>query len=244
MAEVLRREPFTLVLSAGFFGFFAHAGLLRALEELELRPARVVGVSAGALAGGLWCAGLDAQTLGHQLLEIRRHDFWDPGLPLGGLLRGRKFEERLSSMLRELGVKDIESCALPFTAVVHRLRGKRLLALEAGDLVRSIRASCSVPFLFRPVRVHGRWCVDGGVSDRSGLSTVQEDERVLYHHLPTRSVSRGSAEQHAAWVRSGPSKHVLVGPAAPRPGPFHLEAGPEVLSAAHRQALDGLTAAT
>ena len=52
-ADWLREQPFTLALSAGFFGFFAHAGVLRALEEQELRPARVVGASAGALSGGL-----------------------------------------------------------------------------------------------------------------------------------------------------------------------------------------------
>ena len=47
----LARDPFTLVLGAGFFGFFAHTGILPALEEAELIPRRVVGVSAGALAG-------------------------------------------------------------------------------------------------------------------------------------------------------------------------------------------------
>ena len=36
LSEALREEPFTLVLSAGFFGFFAHVGFLQALEELEL----------------------------------------------------------------------------------------------------------------------------------------------------------------------------------------------------------------
>ena len=60
-ADELREKPFTLVLSAGFFGFFAHTGFLQTLEELELVPDRVVGASAGALAGGLWSAGLSAR---------------------------------------------------------------------------------------------------------------------------------------------------------------------------------------
>ena len=56
-AELLRQEPFTLALSAGFFGFFAHTGFLSALEERDVRPHRVVGASAGAgrrsLVGGM-----------------------------------------------------------------------------------------------------------------------------------------------------------------------------------------------
>ena len=47
LCEALQEEPFTLVLSAGFFGFYAHVGFLQALEELELRPQAVIGVSAG-----------------------------------------------------------------------------------------------------------------------------------------------------------------------------------------------------
>ncbi len=59
-ADWLASEPFTLNLGAGYFGFFAHTGVLMALEELGLRPQRIVGASAGAIAGGLWGAGLRA----------------------------------------------------------------------------------------------------------------------------------------------------------------------------------------
>src|SRR5690606_10394272 len=85
-AQWLADEPFTLALGAGFFGFFAQTGLLAALEDEGLRPARVVGVSAGALAGGLWASGLSAADLEAELCSLRREDFWDPGLPLFGLL--------------------------------------------------------------------------------------------------------------------------------------------------------------
>ena len=50
-ADWLEAEPFTLVLSAGFFGFYAHAGLLHALELAGLKPRRVVGASAGDRLG-------------------------------------------------------------------------------------------------------------------------------------------------------------------------------------------------
>ena len=70
LSEALREEPFTLVLSAGFFGFFAHVGFLQALEELELRPQAVIGVSAGALAGGLWSSGMSADELEAELREF------------------------------------------------------------------------------------------------------------------------------------------------------------------------------
>ena len=66
-AEWLAEAPFTLVLSGGFFGFFSHTGLLSALESAGLRPHRIVGCSAGALAGGAWASGVSAGALEDEL---------------------------------------------------------------------------------------------------------------------------------------------------------------------------------
>ena len=82
-----------------FFGFFAHVGFLQALEELELRPQAVIGVSAGALAGGLWSSGMSADELEAELRSLSRDKFWDPGLPIGGLLKGLKFDRLLRDLL-------------------------------------------------------------------------------------------------------------------------------------------------
>ena len=39
LREWLAQGPFTLAMSSGFFGFFAHAGVLLALREAGLAPA-------------------------------------------------------------------------------------------------------------------------------------------------------------------------------------------------------------
>src|SRR5437762_11950148 len=95
LAERLRAEPFELILSSGFFGFFAHAGVVAALEEVGLTPALVGGSSAGALVAGLWGAGVPAAAIRDRLFALKRADFWDPDPLLGvggkrgfGLLRG------------------------------------------------------------------------------------------------------------------------------------------------------------
>ncbi|MEM6296657.1 MAG: patatin-like phospholipase family protein, partial [Myxococcota bacterium] len=165
-AAWLEDGPYTLMLSAGFFGFFAHTGLLRALEERGLKPQRIVGCSAGSLAGGLWASGMDAGALAAELVSLRRADFWDPGLPLGGLLRGKKFRERLRLLLTRLGVERIEQTPTTFVPIVHDVLRRVPLALQEGPIVESIVASCTVPAMFRPVWSQGRLLVDGGVSDR------------------------------------------------------------------------------
>ena len=98
LGDWLESGEFTLVLSAGFFGFFAHCGVLRGLELAGLEPTALAGSSAGALAGGFWAAGMGAATMERELTGLRRADFWDPWPGLG-LLRGRKLERRLRDLL-------------------------------------------------------------------------------------------------------------------------------------------------
>src|SRR4051812_26539017 len=98
LREWLREAPFALGMSSGFFGFFAHAGVVSVLEDEGLSPVRSAGSSAGALVTGLWSAGVDAVRLRDELLALRREHFWDPA-PGFGLLRGRLFHERVRALV-------------------------------------------------------------------------------------------------------------------------------------------------
>src|SRR5690349_16728886 len=95
--EWLRQAPFTLSLSAGFFGFYAHAGFLKALTEQNLTPARITGSSAGAIIAALHAAGHSPTQIKDMLCTLKRQDFWDPGLGIG-LLKGKKMEAILQNM--------------------------------------------------------------------------------------------------------------------------------------------------
>ncbi|MBL9101766.1 MAG: patatin-like phospholipase family protein [Myxococcales bacterium] len=243
--EWLGQAPYTLALGAGFFGFFAHTGVLRALEESgAARPRRVVGVSAGALAGGLWASGMTASQIEQELVTLRRPDFWDPGLPLGGLLKGGKFAAKLRGLLDERGVARVEDCPTPFAAVVWELAGRRTRVLDRGGIAAAIQASCTVPLMFRPLRHEGKLLVDGGVGDRNGETAIAADERVLHHTLVSRSPWRRFSGRRAAVGDMSPrtGRKVLVVDSLPRVSPFRLERGPHALAAAREAMLRWLAA--
>jgi NTE family protein len=250
--EWLRREPFTLVLSAGFFGFFAHTGVLLGLEQAGLRARRVVGVSAGAIAGGLWASGIAASELAVALTELRREDFWDPswqgwthdddpGTRLG-LLRGRKLDRLLAELLASTGVERVEDCPIAFAPVTHDLFARRSVVHRSGPLRPMIRASAALPGMFGPVRVAGRLHADGGISDRSGLGALVTDERALYHHLP-RSGGSGlswlapGAGSELADTRMHANRRVLTIADLPRVGPLQLNRGPLAMARAREGTL-------
>jgi NTE family protein len=230
----LAEAPFALGLSSGFFGFFAHAGVVSVLEEEGLLPARVCGSSAGALVGGLWAAGVPAPRIREELLALRRDHFWDPRPGLG-LLRGALFRAHLEA---RLPVATFEACPRPLAVSAYDLAARRTAVLRTGPLAPALHASCAVPVLFQPVRVGGRAYLDGGVADRHGLAALDPGDRVLYHHLASRSPWRRPGSP-ALRVPVRQALRAVVVPGLPRLGPFRLARAAEAMA----RAAEGMRAA-
>jgi NTE family protein len=230
LGDWLDEGPFGLVMSSGFFSFFAHTGVLQALHARGLAPAHVAGSSAGALVTGAWAAGLWPDDLADVLQGLTRADFWDPQLG-AGLLAGEKFDALLR---RILPVARFELCRVPVRVSVFDVLRRRTAVLERGDLVDAIRASCAVPLMFHPVWIEGRPYLDGGILDRPGLEGVPVG-RVLFHHIVSRSPWRTAGSP----ALRPPRREGLVALAIdelPRSGPFKLEAGQHALRAARAAA--------
>jgi NTE family protein len=220
LGEWLAAEPFALAMSAGFFGFFAHTGALQTLVNRGLRPNRMSGASAGALVAGLYASGLEPSAIADDLLSLKRRDFWDPAPGLG-ILSGRRFRALLEE---RLVVRDFSACRTSVTVSVYDVLSRRPRALDHGDLARAIHASCAVPIMFHPVWIAGRPYVDGGVTDRPGLSGVPQGARLMCHHLASRSPWR-RRNSPALEVPRRANAVTLVIDGLPRIHPFALERG-------------------
>lgn len=231
----LAERPFALTMSSGFFGFFAHAGLMTALEEAELAPARLSGSSAGALVAGLWASGLSAARIGEELCVLERADFWDPGFG-AGLLRGGLFDARLE---RLLGARTFDRCRVPVSISVFDVITRTTRVVIEGDLAPAIRASCAVPGLFHPVWLGGRPMLDGGILDRPGLAGMPAGERVLFHHLASRSPWRREGGASMDLPRREGLVPLVLGD-LPRVGPFRLREGARAFAIAKARAAAAL----
>src|SRR2546423_3577399 len=75
-----------IMLSAGYFGFYAHAGFMQAVEECGIDYTAIAGSSAGALVAALHASGVPAAEIIEMLLSARRKDLWD-SVGAIGLLR-------------------------------------------------------------------------------------------------------------------------------------------------------------
>lgn len=229
LAEWLRQAPFALGLSAGYFGIFAHAGAIAALEEAGIRPALVSGASGGALVGTCWAAGREASALRDYLFGLRKAAFWDPALGLG-LLRGERFRAEIRAFAP---VARLEDCPIPVRISAFDCRTRRTQILASGPLAEAVYASCAVPLLFQPLRLNGGYYLDGGLRDRPGLAGAAEAPRVLHHHLQPHRSWRHPLRPHSPLPRR-PGLMIVTVAGLPRVGPDRLGLGPLAFAMAYR----------
>jgi NTE family protein len=231
----LEEAPFQLAMSSGFFGFFAHAGMLSALVEEGLAPASACGSSAGALVAAAWAAGVESAAFADVLTRLKRADFWDPAPGLG-LLRGDRFRTLIEDLFPE---KRFEDTRAPLAVSTFDVIRRRTHVVTSGRLAPAVVASCAVPFLFHPVRHEGRLLLDGGIRDRPGLAGARTG-RTLFHHLASRSPWRLPGDPALA-VPTRPELVTLVIDGLPRASPHSLPPGVRAMALARdatKRALD------
>ncbi len=176
LKDWLQAAPYTIALSSCYFGFFAHIGVLSALEDHHLLPEKLSGASAGALAGIMWASGNSTSTLSSLLFTLTRDSFWDPA-PGIGLLKGERFRNSITEMA---AAETLEGCQIPVAVSTFDLLSLKTHVFKSGNLAECIYASCTVPLLFQPMRIGNRLCFDGGVRDWAGCAGVEAgDRRVL-----------------------------------------------------------------
>ncbi len=149
-----------LVLSAGGMWGAYQAGVWKALEPL-LRPDLVIGTSAGALNGWAIAGGATGRELVDRWLDPRTAGMLRarmPRRPWQGLFDPAPLEE----VARELFARFTPR--VPFAGTVVELPSLRPRLVRGEEMTwRHLVAMCAIPLGFRPVRLDGKLCVDGGL---------------------------------------------------------------------------------
>ncbi len=149
-----------VVLGAGASKGFAHIGVLKVLESNKIPIHMIVGTSAGSFVGALYAYGFSAFKLQELSFDVKRDDIVDLTIPDNGFIKGEKLENFLNRILRNT---PMEKLRIPFYAVATDIQSGKEVVFGQGNTGTAVRASCSIPGIFRPVNISGRMYVDGGV---------------------------------------------------------------------------------
>jgi NTE family protein len=188
----LPRPKVGLVLSGGGAKGFAHIGVLKVLEEINMPVDCLAGASMGSIIGGLCAIGYKSDSLAALALRedwlqlfndaATRRDLpmeeklWDgryiANFPIrkrnvqlpAGLIAGQKISALLSRLTWPVHhVSDFKELPIPFVCVATDLETGEAVTLDQGFLPEALRASVAIPTVFTPVKWNGRLLADGGL---------------------------------------------------------------------------------
>jgi NTE family protein len=205
-----RRKTVALVLGSGSSRGWAHIGAIEALLEADIPIDYISGCSVGSYVGAIYASG-NLSSLKDFVLSMdgkKVFSYFDVVFPRSGLLDGTRKVAELFSM--HTSVKRFSELKLPMMMVATDLQRGEKVVLRSGDLLQALRATMSVPGLFAPARVKGRWLVDGGVVDPVpvGVARATEADVVvavdLNSGIASRRMQRLSTDTLATPAREAP----------------------------------------
>jgi NTE family protein len=151
-----------LALGGGFARGIAHAGVLKLFERHRIPIHCIAGVSAGSIVAAAYASGATPEEIARAGCAMRFRDVgrWKLSrLGLVGSERMNRFLERLLKTYR------FEEMHIPLGVLATDLSTGMPVAFSGtGKVFDPIRASCSYPGLFQPVRHQGQLLVDGAMS--------------------------------------------------------------------------------
>lgn len=164
-----------LALCGGGARALCHIGVLKALEGLELDYHCISGTSQGALIGASYCSGTSIKELEEYVGSLDWRSmlmFTDLSLSRMGMINGKKVEQVLERFLKDKTFKDAGNFCCTAVDIIK----EEVKVLKTGKLIDAVRASISVPILFKPVKRKGMVLIDGGVIDPLPIEALRPYE--------------------------------------------------------------------
>ena len=170
--QPLGRPSIGLALGGGAARGFAHIGVMRALVAHGIMPDVIVGTSIGAVVGGCYSAdSLDPLEAWARSLSVRSVlGYLDVNLSGSGLIRGGHLAKQLETGLKDTRIEDLRT---HFAAIATEFNTGHEIWLTRGRLVDALKASYALPGIFPPVRIGGRWLVDGALVNPVPVSAAR-----------------------------------------------------------------------
>lgn len=158
-----------LVLGSGAAFGLAHIGVLKVIEKENIPIDIVAGSSIGAFIAALWAAGYSADDLEKFAGQFTKQSTFlkliglnDFSVAHRGFFKGHQILRFIKSLIGDKTFKDLR---IPLRIVATDLFTSEEVVFEDGEVAQALRASISIPGIFRPFHINGKFLIDGGVVD-------------------------------------------------------------------------------
>ncbi|MGZ3873323.1 MAG: patatin-like phospholipase family protein [Mucilaginibacter sp.] len=160
-----------IVLSGGGARGIAHLGVLQALEELEIKPGIISGVSSGAIIAALYAAGYSPKKI---LEMVKQHTSFSSAWTVfssEGLFSPAGIRRILTNAIQK---DSFSALKIPLYITATDIKSGMPVAFSTGKLFDAVAGSAAIPGLFSPVKRGTAILVDGGVMNNMPAECIRE----------------------------------------------------------------------
>ena len=173
-----RKKRVALVIGAGSVKCAAALGLWKVLKREGIDIDMLVGCSGGSLYAATMALGYDVETS-----ERLTRELWTPAITkrrdmrsILGAFMPRLFgfdghfgmvhgEPMMRALEKPFGGRDFSDAVVPLHIAATALDNGERVVLNKGSVRDAVRASIAIPYIWKPMRIDGRWLLDGCMSD-------------------------------------------------------------------------------
>ena len=172
------KQKVALVLSMGGARGIAHIGVIEELLRHNFEITSIAGSSMGAMVGAMYASG-KLEECKEWLYSWDKRKMWelaDLTLSRDGLVKGDRFIKELKQIIPVMNIEDLP---IPYVAMATDIVCDQEVRFDSGNLYDAIRATISIPMLFRPLRKDGMVLIDGGILNPLPLNQVHRTKKKM-----------------------------------------------------------------
>ena len=167
----LKTKSIGLVLSGGGSKGLAHAGVIKFLEEQNIKPSQIAGTSAGSIVGALYAWGQSPEEILEFFKSIYLFHWKHLTFKKAGLIDSESFRSYFQSIFKDAVLGDLK-IPIQITAT-DMIRGKLKIFSPSTKIVDAILASSAFPGILSPYEIEGNIYSDGGILNHFPTDILQ-----------------------------------------------------------------------
>ena len=204
----MKRKKVGLALSSGGSGGPAHVGALDILKKNDIPIDMISGTSIGAVVGAFYAAGKSIDEITDTMTDLsltKLLSVTDFAIPTSGLIKGQRIQRWVKSIIGDISFSDLN---IPFACLATDIVTGEAVVLNEGPIAPALRASVSIPVIFTPAKLNGRFLVDGMLVEPVPVRVLREmgaDIIIAVNVLPYMGGQTGKASNWGRDKRKKPN---------------------------------------
>lgn len=160
-----------IALSGGGARGFGHLGVLKALEEFNIKPEIISGTSAGSMVAAFYAAGYSIENI---IRIAKKTDFFAlKHIQFGkaGIFSMKSLE---TLIVEHIPGDSFEALKLPIYVCASDVVNNTATYFSSGILSKAIMASSCIPMVYEPVKFNNSLYLDGGLLDNFPVEVIRD----------------------------------------------------------------------